>query len=163
MAILVWIFIIKTLLSPLFTQATLQDLVSIIFPPTLEIQMGIKTTVELQVQVKPGYHVNANPCLDKFLYPTFLKIEPHKLLKIDLPVYPPGQVFTYLHSSDNFLIYENQFGIQFEVTPRKKKDNLEGVLIAQLRYQACDSISCLMPQTIPIRLPFKIVSPSQSP
>ena len=110
----------------------------------------------LKVVVSPGYHVQANPASDEFLIPLQLEIEPRDGLRTGDPTYPPGQPHRLEGTDADLLIYEGTFEVLMPIMAEVSAVPGEYVLDGSLRYQACDSRSCLPPTSVPVEIAVRV-------
>src|SRR4030095_3183660 len=109
------------------------------------------------VEVKEGYHIQANKVNDEYLIPTTVEVVADKNIEQGKQLFPVAKKFK-LEGTNNFLdVYDGNFQITipFKTQPRVKKGKYE--LQAKFRYQACDFKSCLFPKTIEFIIPLTIV------
>jgi thiol:disulfide interchange protein DsbD len=115
------------------------------------VKPGAGTHIAIQVAVKPGYHVQANPVENPDLIPITLKIDAAGSVSVGKPVYPAAKRMRLRGDSQDLVVYDGTFTISLPV-----KVGLEGAagdtvtLRGTLRYQACDDRHCLFPVTLPV-------------
>lgn len=121
------------------------------------VYAGESNWVEVGVTVKEGYHIQANKVNDESLIPTTLEIKNNKFLTISKQEFPPSKQFK-LEGTDNSLdVFDGKFLIKLLLDPVITKDaESKYVLAARLRYQACDSRSCLFPKSIDFSIPIEV-------
>lgn len=100
--------------------------------------------IELRFRVGPNLHINSHTPKDELLLPTTLKLERPVLI-----AYPAGHPFRLAVGDGETLdVYQGEFRIAVRLTVPAGETKLDG----SLRYQACDTASCLPPQTLPVHL-----------
>ena len=120
------------------------------------VYVGIGTMIPIWVEVKQGYHIQANTVNDESLIPTTLEVNDDKNIAIIKQEFPPDKKFQ-LEGTDTFLnVYDGKFLIKLFLNPVAKTQIGKYVLNAKLRYQACDSISCLFPRVIEFSIPVEV-------
>ena len=92
----------------------------------------------LQINIRDGWHVNANPASMKFLIPTEVVGDVRNL------AYPPGESFKFEFAEDAIDVYGGETQIRGEVS--------SGAKTVELIYQACDDRRCLSPRTVEVEL-----------
>lgn len=108
------------------------------------VEAGKPQWLELRFRVGPGLHINSHQPKDELLLPTALKLE--RAEKVE---YPAGRPFHLAVGEGQMLdVYQDEFRVRVRVTVPVGETKLEG----SLRYQACDTASCLPPQTLPVHL-----------
>jgi hypothetical protein len=121
------------------------------------IQIGEIVEIGVTVNIKEGYHLQANPVNDDFLIPTTLEVQSDKEIITGNPIYPPGESFNLEGSTDTLLVYSDKFYIEFPLKVTKKTQPGEYALKGKLHYQACDSIKCFAPRSMIFTIPIKAV------
>jgi hypothetical protein len=116
--------------------------------PDITVYAGKSSLIILNVEVKEGYHIQANKVNDEFLIPTTVEIKTGKEMEQGVQSFPMAKKFKLEGTNDSLDVYDGTFQITipFKTRPgvNKGQYNFQG----KLRYQACDSKSCLFPKTI---------------
>ena len=117
---------------------------------------GISTMIPIRVEVKEGYHIQANRVDDESLIPTTLEVNDDKNIIIGRQEFPLSKKFQ-LEGTDTFLnVYDGEFQIKLFLRAVAKMQTGKYALKAKLRYQACDSRSCLFPKVIDFSIPLEV-------
>lgn len=120
------------------------------------VYVGISTMIPIWVEVKKGYHIQANRVNDESLIPTTLEVSDDKNITISKQEFPPSTKFK-LEGTNTFLnVYDGKFPIKLFLSPVAKTQTGKYILGAKLRYQACDSRSCLFPRVIDFSIPVEV-------
>ena len=114
------------------------------------------------VEIPPGYHVNSNRPLAKFLIPTSLKIEAPGGIKVGQVSYPRALLRTFSFSPERLSVYEGRVVLRFNVTIPANFSTGLTELRARLKYQSCNDEACFPPATREIKLPIAVVGPNES-
>jgi DsbC/DsbD-like thiol-disulfide interchange protein len=120
-------------------------------PGPVELRAGETRNVVIEVIVKPGHHVQANPAAQPTLIPTVLTLASAPGVTVGTPRYPAPKRLRLAGSGDELLVYDRRFVIVVPITLTKRAAvsvRLEG----SLRYQGCDGRHCFFPRTTPITL-----------
>lgn len=136
------------------------DAVEAILPAVAEMTAGSATSIGIQVRVKPGYHVQANPVENSSLIPITLKIDPAAGVTVGRPVYPTAKRIRLPGDDHDLVVYDGEFTIALPV--QLTSDFAPGDTVAlngSLRYQACDERHCLFPVTVPLTLALRVRGP----
>lgn len=129
------------------------DVVRVVPPSEVELQPGASARVVLQVVVKPGYHVQANPVENPNLIPITLKIDGANGISVGEPFYPTAKRLRLPGDSQDLVVYDGSFAIAFPLeVARDATAGQKLTLKGSLRYQACDDSHCLFPVTLPVTL-----------
>lgn len=112
--------------------------------------------VEVQVTIKDGWHINANPTGQDNLIPTTISVSDDSLISFSEGIYPKGKSVKFEFSPDSLNVYEGTTTFTIQIKPKqntilKKNDKI----LLKLNYQACNETECLLPQTLDIPLIIK--------
>jgi uncharacterized protein YyaL (SSP411 family) len=112
---------------------------------------GRQLTVNIEMQ--PGWHINANDPLSDDLIPTVLQATEHNTLwGLSAVSYPPPVKKTLGFQSEELALYEGNISLEAALTPTVPLQ--EGVLLRlTLRLQACDDEICLPPELLELQIP----------
>ena len=120
------------------------------------VYIGASSMVEIGVDVKEGYHIQANKVNDESLVPTTLEVKENQYVTISKVEFPPSKQFK-LEGTDNLLqVYDGKFPIQLLLSPLAKAKTGKYTLGAKLTYQACDAKSCLFPRGVDFFIPIEV-------
>jgi len=125
--------------------------------PDIAVYAGKSSLIILDVEVKEGYHIQANKVNEEFLIPTTVEVVTDEDIEQGKQLFPVAKKFK-LEGTNNFLdVYDGKFQITipFKTQLGVKKGTYD--LQAKFRYQACDFKSCLFPKTIEFIIPLTIV------
>ena len=129
------------------------EVVTVLQPSSVEVKPGAGTRIAVQVTVKPGYHVQANPVENPSLIPITLKIDGAGDLSVGEPLYPTAKRLRLPGDSQDLVVYDGTFAITLPL--QAKRNATAGATVTlkgSLRYQACDESHCLVPVTLPVAL-----------
>jgi hypothetical protein len=125
--------------------------------PEVVVSAGNSSVIKMKIEIKKGYHIQANKVNDELLIPTTLEITEDKNITTGTQEFPPAKKFK-LEGTDNFLdVYDGAFEIRISFKTMKKIPKGEYILNAKLHYQACDNRTCLFPKNIGVSIYIKIV------
>ncbi len=129
------------------------EVVTVLPPSNVVVQPGADTHVVLQVVVKAGYHVQANPVENPDLIPLTLRIDAAGSVSVGEPVYPAAKRMRLRGDSQDLVVYDGTFAIALPIKVAPNATAGEPVTLkGTLRYQACDDRYCLFPVTLPVAL-----------
>lgn len=117
--------------------------------PMVKAKRNSTVAVDVQAQLRSGFHVNSNRPNDEYLIPLELTWDAGPLEKVEV-VYPPPKNETYPFSKTPVSVYSGEFKLQ---TKFKVKDSAQPgpvVISGKLRYQACTEKECLPPKKLPV-------------
>ena len=133
------------------THAVALEVAQVVGPARIVLPVGKLQQVAVDVAVKPGYHVQANPAAYPNLIATRLTLLPVPGVAVGNPRYPGAKRLRLEGSGEQLLVYDGRFRIVVPMAryaPAVAPIRLEG----SLRYQGCDDRHCLFPQTLPVVL-----------
>ena len=94
---------------------------------------------------------NSNTPKSEFLIPTALKMEVPTDIVLGKIEYPEGKDLSFPFSPDEKLnVYSGDFTINLAVHPLTSVSPGKYIMRGVLRYQACDSKTCFLPNTVPV-------------
>jgi len=111
------------------------------------IPKSTSAPANVELEITPGFHVNANPATFPYLIATEVqpgKVEGITVAKIE---YPAGVAKKFEFADQPLSVYEGKvtIPIPFSVAPDAKGQRM---LPVKLRVQACDNEKCLPPATL---------------
>lgn len=116
--------------------------------PLSKVQAGSEGVVKIEVEVKPGYHIQAHEIKNELLIPTVLSLASDPGLTIISVDFPRAKKFVLKGTEQALDVYEGKFEIILSLKPLETAQAKIYRLPAELRYQACDSMQCLFPRTV---------------
>jgi DsbC/DsbD-like thiol-disulfide interchange protein len=112
-----------------------------------KVQRGRTAQATVVMDIPPGFHVNSNRPLEKFLIATQLKIDLQKGLRIGPVIYPRAVLRKFKFSKNRVSVYEGRATMRFSVMVPASFSSGTTELKAHLRYQSCNDELCFPPQT----------------
>jgi hypothetical protein len=125
--------------------------------PEIVVSAGKRGMIKMEVEIKRGYHIQANKVKDGLLIPTTIKIDEDKNIRTGKQDFPPAKKFK-LEGTDDFLdVFDGVFEIRIPFKTIKKVPRGQYILNAKLHYQACDNKTCLFPKSIAFSFTIKVI------
>ena len=140
-----------------FSQET--PIVTIIPSKQVTVAKGQTAQLSVRVEIKKGFHIQANPAADEFFIPATLTVQTSKGIVPGNPVYPPGHPHRLKGSKEDLLTYEDEVMIRLPVKVLDSSPLGNTNLTGGLRFQPCDDRRCFFPRSVPVMIPVKIVRP----
>ena len=137
--------------------------VAIQAPAPVTLAAGEAAQARISVVVADGYHVQANPASDEFLVPLRIELRAGGGVRPGQPVYPPGRPYRLAGASSDLMTYGGTFEIEVPLRAAESARPGHHVLRGVLRYQACDTRTCLFPASLPVMLPVRVVAAPAKP
>jgi DsbC/DsbD-like thiol-disulfide interchange protein len=111
------------------------------------------------LDVKDGWHVNANPPQPDNMIPTTVTVKAkHKTSQLETE-YPEGTEFEVEALPEAVLVYEGEVLIRGTIEAPAEAVGKTEELEFQVRYQACNDKNCLPPKTLKLAGKIPIVKP----
>jgi uncharacterized protein YyaL (SSP411 family) len=112
---------------------------------------GQQLTVNIEIQ--PGWHINANQPLSDDLIPTVLQAnEQNTAWELSAVSYPPQIRKSLGFQSEELALYEGNISLKADL--KTATSSQEGALLRlTLRLQACDDEICLPPELLELQIP----------
>lgn len=112
------------------------------------VKTGSGARVDIPVDVKSGYHIQASNVKDEYLIPTTLELTQQDGILASEIIFPQTKQFK-LEGTDEFLdVFDGRFEIKVALKTEKGTKKGLYTLNGKLKYQACDSVRCLFPRTV---------------
>ncbi len=124
--------------------------------PQIIVDVGESSTINVRVEVKNGYHIQANKVNEEYLIPTTLKINADKNIMLGEQAFPQSKKFSLEGSDDYLNVYDGNFDISIAFKTTEQIQKGKHTLAAKIHYQACDSKSCLSPKTVDFFIPIEV-------
>lgn len=103
------------------------------------ITPGAKNMATIVVQVKEGYHIQANKVSNESLVPATLTIVGAGPFHIGQAIFPPYKLFRLEGTTNDLNIFDSVFSIQLPISAPGAIKPGRYVIKARFRYQACDA------------------------
>ena len=121
--------------------------VQFLYPERVTVSARHSVQIDLHFSVANGLHINSHAPLEKSLIPARLAVVEAPGLNVTAVDFPPGSEYTLqVAPHDKLSVYTGEFVLHAHMTAQPG----EHLLQAALRYQACDSNSCMPPHSIPV-------------
>ena len=122
----------------------------------LTVAPGASGEAMVRLQIKDGYHVNANPASFSYLIPTQLELTPADGVAVEFITYPDPLTRKFSFSEKPLAVYEGETTLKARLKADKASKAGTHNLSAKLRVQACDDKVCYAPGAIDLVLPVNI-------
>jgi hypothetical protein len=150
-----WLVIFLVYLANSNVQSTSEQIVKVNVP-NVTVYAGKGSVIILNVEVKEGYHIQANKVNDEFLIPTTVEITTDEKIKPDEQLFPAAKKFKLEGTNDFLDVYDGSFKIRIPFKTQRRILKGKNYMQAKLHYQACDFKTCLFPKTIDFIIPLTI-------
>jgi DsbC/DsbD-like thiol-disulfide interchange protein len=99
--------------------------------------------VEIILNIKKGWHINANKPLDNNFIPTVVLIKDSSNIKVVKTIYPAPKITKLQFSDSQMALYEDQAVIQIQLKIIEQKGKGTVKLGGEVQYQPCNNQTCL--------------------
>lgn len=126
--------------------------------PEKPVRPGESFVLTLELNITPGYHINAQKPEDELLIPTSVEFKELPVVEVKEIIFPPAVKKKFKFSEKMLSVYEGQIKVKVRL---KLADDFCGSsleLRGQVRYQACNEEACLRPMTVPFKFNLKVAS-----
>ncbi|MCP4702847.1 MAG: DUF255 domain-containing protein [Gammaproteobacteria bacterium] len=103
--------------------------------------------LDVTLEIRDGWHVNARRPLQKDLVPTLLSLDENQKQQLGPVVYPQAKIRRLSFQQSPLALYEGKFHLRAPLLG-EKQENSTGKLAVQLKFQACSDEVCLAPETL---------------
>ena len=107
---------------------------------------------EVILNVKKGWHINANKPLDKDLSPTVLSFKETEGIQVLKITYPEPSLEKLPVSESQLALYEDEVIIKVRLKVDKKRLKQPLALEGEVKYQPCNNQTCLFPASKPFSI-----------
>lgn len=137
---------------------TVSDLPRVIVhaPKPVLLRKGESTEATLRLEIKKGFHVQANPVPYSYLIPTELTLGDTEGVSMGLPLYPAGMPYSLYGSPDTLSVYEGVLNIRYTLSALPDASTGEYTLEGIVIYQTCDDRMCFPPVEESILFPVRV-------
>ncbi len=113
---------------------------------------GERIGLRVTIQLAPGVHIYGQPLPSGYI-PTTLTIHGPDTVESEPVAYPPAQPFTAAWLDEELPAYSGQFTLTTAVTFTEQREDV--TLTATLRFQACNTEECFIPERLTFTLPVR--------
>ena len=129
-----------------------------VIPPAKAVSPGETLELTLELNIRPGYHINSQKPEDELLIPTSVEFKELPVVEVKEIIFPPAVKKKFKFSEKMLSVYEGQIKVKVRL---KLADDFCGSsleLPGQVRYQACNNEACLRPMSLPFKVNLKVIS-----
>ena len=113
--------------------------------PAQQPVAGEAFAVAVHLDIRPGWHINANPPSGDLLIPTSLTLNADWPLDFAHVRYPTGRSQAFPALAETLSVYEDQVSLWADLSLPTAAAGTAGYVRFLVQYQACDEIRCLPP------------------
>jgi hypothetical protein len=130
--------------------------------PSGPVAAGSSFEVRVTLEVKAGYHINAQKPSEEYLIGTSLKLSPTPGVKISKVAYPSARLVKFAFSETPLAVYEG--AVRIVATLRSDASLAPGPqsIAGKVTFQACNDQACLPPSTVDVTANVEIGAPAKA-
>ncbi len=113
---------------------------------------GEKFAAAVHLDIRPGWHINANPASGDLLIPTSLTLNADWPLDFARVRYPTGHSRAFPALGETLAVYEEQVALGADLSLPPAAAGTAGYVRFLVQYQACDETRCLPPAELSQRV-----------
>jgi Disulphide bond corrector protein DsbC len=125
-------------------------------PEELTLAKGESGYANVRLQIKNGYHINANPPTFPYLKATELELTPANGITVDFVSYPDALTKKFSFADEPLKVYEGETIVKAMLKAGPSTPSGRHNLSAKLRVQACDDTVCYPPGTMDLSVPVAV-------
>ena len=115
---------------------------------TDKFSSGGTSRVVVLLEIKEGWHINANPPEPDHMIPTKITFKSKLGTKLSEVIYPKGHGFKFEGEEKDVQVYEKEVAVHGTLTVPEKTGGQSDDVEISITYQACKDNECLPPKTI---------------
>ena len=119
-----------------------------IYPLYSKLPVKGKCTIAIELQIKRGWHINANPSKPDFLVPTSVVLKSKQKVKLTRIKYPEHHELQVDGSDEPYHVYDGKAIIYCLLETDEKDTTKFSELEFQVNFQGCNSSACLQPDKV---------------
>jgi thioredoxin:protein disulfide reductase len=125
-------------------------------PDELTLAKGESGYAIVRLQIRNGYHINANPPTYPYLKATELELTPSNGISVDFVSYPDPLTKKFEFAEEPLKVYEGETIVKAMLKAGPEAQAGRHNLSGKLRVQACDDTVCYPPGVMDLSVPVSI-------
>jgi thiol:disulfide interchange protein DsbD len=121
---------------------------------------GGQAIARVELEVLPGWHVNANPPALDYLIPTEVRLEAAAGIAVGPARYPPPQRAKLAFEDAELLVYDGRAVVEIPLRAEPEAATGERALGGKVRFQACNDQVCLPPASLGFAVAVQVTRPA---
>jgi thiol:disulfide interchange protein DsbD len=128
------------------------------------VPRGTPFEVAIVIEIANGFHMNSNQPSESYLIPTTLTPQIPAGFRFLKTIYPAGRLEKFVFSPDKPLnVYTGKAKILLQISADSAAPLGAVAISAVLRYQACNSTTCLQPVKVPVSIKLNVAAAGARP
>jgi DsbC/DsbD-like thiol-disulfide interchange protein len=137
--------------------AASEPIVTLRPPEELKLKPAEARDAALEITIRDGFHIQANPAANEFLIPLTIAVETTEALSTGAPRYPPPSRYRLEGTDEDLLVYGGVMIVPVPVRALRSTPPGLHTLQGKVKYQACDDRSCRPPATAAFELKIQVL------
>ena len=129
---------------------------------TDRLPAGGTCRIVVLLDVKDGWHINANPPSPDFLKPTKLSFKSKSGVTLAETIYPKGRGFKMEGEEMDAMVYEGEVAVYGTLTVPKSSGGVTDEMEITVNYQACNEKGCQPPKSIKLTGKLAVAKPGDA-
>lgn len=125
-------------------------------PEELTLAKGESGYAIVRLEIRNGYHINANPPTYPYLKATELELTPANGISVDFVSYPDPLTKKFSFAEEPLKVYEGETIVKAMLKAGPAAEAGKHNLYGKLRVQACDDTVCYAPGTMDVSVPVSV-------
>jgi thioredoxin:protein disulfide reductase len=125
-------------------------------PEELTLAKGESGYAIVRLQIRDGYHINANPPTYPYLKATELELTPANGISVDFVSYPDPLTKKFEFAEEPLKVYEGETIVKAMLKAGPAAETGRHNLYGKLRVQACDDTVCYAPGVMDVSVPVSV-------
>ncbi len=140
----------------IFPQSTSDKVVDVKVKVPKVVSSNKITEAEIILQIKNGWHINANKPLDENLSPTVISFKNNPNIQIKKIIYPEPVITKLQFSQSQMALYEGEASLKIQFMVKKDFKAKALKVDGEVQYQPCNNQTCLFPTSKNFSISLKI-------
>lgn len=132
------------------------DRVRVHAPELITVHRGTEGKGVVRLEIRDGFHVQANPVPLPYLIPTELELDDPPFFTVKVPAYPSGAPYSLHGSPDTLVVYDGLVTIPYIVSVPDTAERGDYEVQGLVTYQTCDDRMCFPPVKEPVMVHLRV-------
>ena len=124
-----------------------------------KVRPGDIINIALELQIKQGFHINANKPAEEFYIPTDVSFNQNDNFSVTEIMYPEGEFISFAFSDEPLLVYEKTLYFVGKLVISENVSTMKETLEGVVNYQACNDHTCMAPDQATFIAEIEVVPP----
>jgi hypothetical protein len=155
----VFFLVLLGVASPLFGQTSSRGVVNVAAEgPTAAVKQGSRAEAAVLLNIRPGFHINAEKPSEDYLIGTRLSLTPPDGVKVGRVIYPAAKKQKFSFSEEPMDVYDGQVRISATLEIGAAVPAGKITVPGSVRFQACNDEQCYPPATVDVSFDIDVIA-----